>query len=260
MAKVNDVLSFLNELAPQNYAMSFDNVGLLVGDGEQKVSKILVVLDITADVINEAKNIGANLIVAHHPVIFEPLKRVVLGDTTSNHVISLIENKISAICMHTNLDAAEGGVNDALAEKLGIESDAVLEPIENVGIGRVGELKEKMSFNEFLSFVADSLHIAGLRYVKSSDLVSRVAVGGGSCGGMLKDAIKLGADTFVTADVKHSQWLDAKELGINLIDAGHFSTENVIIKPLSEKLAAEFSDISVSVANDIAEPIEFYKK
>lgn len=260
MPKVIDVLNFLNELAPMHYAMSFDNVGLLVGDSAREVSKILVALDITEKVIAEAKNEGADLIVAHHPVIFEPLKRVVVGDVTANHVIALIENKISAICMHTNLDAARGGVNDALAEMLNISKDAYLEPIEDVGIGIVGCLNEKMSFDEFLSFVSDKLKIEGLRYSKASDTVYRVAVGGGSCGNMLNDAKALGADTFITADIKHSQWLEAQEIGVNLIDAGHFSTENVITKPLTEKLSAKFSDVSVSLAKDIFEPIKYYKK
>ena len=260
MPKVIDVLNFLSSLAPQHYAMSFDNVGLLVGDGEREVSKILVSLDITAKVIDEAKSLGADLIVAHHPVIFEPLKRVVVGDITSNHVISLIENKISAICMHTNLDAANGGVNDVLADVLRISKDAVLEPIEDVGIGRVGKLSSPMQFDAFLEFVSDALKTDGLRYLKVNDRVSKVAVGGGSCGSMLSDAKAQGADTFVTADIKHSQWIEAEEMGLNLIDAGHFSTENVVIAPLAEKIAHKFGDISVEIAKNISEPMKYYKK
>ena len=115
MPKVSDVFAFLNQLAPVEYAMSYDNVGLLVGDGDAHVSRILVALDITDAVICEAVKIGAELIVSHHPVIFEPMKRIVAGDITANHVIALLQNRISAICMHTNLDAARGGVNDMLA-------------------------------------------------------------------------------------------------------------------------------------------------
>ncbi len=260
MPKVIDVLNFLNELAPMHYAMSFDNVGLLVGDAEREVSKILIALDITAKVIDEAKETGADLIVAHHPVIFEPLKRVVSGDVTANHIISLIENKISAICMHTNLDAAQNGVNDALSDALLISKEAVLEPIEEVGIGRVGKLNSKMNFDEFLNFVSDKLKTDGLRYLKVNNTVSRVAVGGGACGSMLNNAKALGADTFVTADIKHSQWIEAEEIGINLIDAGHFSTENVITAPLTAKLAKKFCDISVNLAKNISEPMKYYKK
>lgn len=259
MPKVCEILEYLNELAPVQYAMSYDNVGLLVGDGEREVGRILVALDITDSVIDEAKECGADLIVAHHPVIFEPLKRVVCGDVTANHVISLIKSDISAICMHTNLDSAVGGVNDMLAQKLGVASEAVIEEIEpGIGIGRVGALASPMEFNAFLKSVLSAVSAPGLRYHKSFDVVSRVAVGGGSCGSMLGDVKKLGCDTFVTADIKHSQWLEAAEIGLNLIDAGHFSSENVIVAPLAASLAERFLDIPVTVSEMCHEPIAYY--
>lgn len=260
MPKVSEVFAFLNQLAPVEYAMSYDNVGLLVGDGDAQVSRILTALDITDAVIGEAKRLGADLIVSHHPVIFEPMKRVVAGDVTANHVIALLRRGISAICMHTNLDAARGGVNDMLAQRLGVSCDAVIEPTgEGVGIGRVGTLAQPMEFSAFLAHTARSLKTQGLRYHESCARVHRVAVGGGSCGSMLEEVCALGCDTFVTADVKHSQWLAAAELGINLIDAGHFSTENVVIAPLAEKLSAAFGDIPVTCAASCVEPIGYFK-
>ena len=259
MIKTIDVLTFLNEIAPMKYALGFDNVGLLVGNAESEVSGILVALDITDKVIEEAKDKGANVIVSHHPVIFNPMKSVVSGDTTANHVIKLIENKMSAICMHTNLDSAIGGVNDTLADKIGISKEGYLEPVEDVGIGRYGCLASEMSFNAFLKYTAKTLGIDGLRYLKNSDTVKRVAVGGGSCGGMLRAAMDAGCDTFVTADVKHNIWRDAEEFGINLIDAGHFSTENVIVDVLCNKLKEQFADIEINVAKNICEPMKHFK-
>ena len=259
MIKTIDVLAFLNEIAPMKYALGFDNVGLLVGNAESEVSGVLMALDITDKVIEEAKNCGANLIVSHHPVIFDPMKSVVLGDTTANHVIKLIENKMSAICMHTNLDAAIDGVNDTLADKIGISKEGYLEPVEDVGIGRYGNLTDEMSFEAFLKYTAKTLGIDGLRYLKNSDTVKRVAVGGGSCGGMLKVAKDAGCDTFVTADVKHNIWRDAEEFGVNLIDAGHFSTENVIVDVLCRKLKEKFADIEINTAKNICEPMKHFK-
>lgn len=260
MTKVSDVFAFLNQLAPVEYAMSYDNVGLLVGDENAEISRILVALDITDAVIREAASLGAQLIVSHHPVIFEPMKRIVAGDTTANHVIALLQNRISAICMHTNLDAARGGVNDMLAQKLGVSCDAVIEPVgENAGIGRIGILDRLMDFETFLSHTARALGTEGLRYSKNNERVYRVAVGGGSCGSMLEEVCAQGCDTFVTADVKHSQWLDAAERGINLIDAGHFSTENVVIKPLAAKLSAAFDQIAVTCAVSCTESVRYFK-
>ncbi len=255
MKKVSDVLAFLNTIAPMENALGFDNVGLLVGNSETEVKNILIALDITKDVIEEAKEIGADLIVAHHPVIFEPLKAVVSGNTTADHVISLIENKISAICMHTNLDAAIGGVNDTLAEKIGILPEGYLEPINDVGIGRYGNLEKEMNFADFTKHMTKALKIRGFRYLKANDTVKRVAVGGGSCGGMLSTAVATGCDTFITADIKHSVWLEAREKGINLIDAGHFSTENVVVEQLYHKLSKEYPQISVAVSKRSDEPM-----
>jgi len=259
MVKTIDVLAFLNEIAPMKYALGFDNVGLLVGNAENEVKGILVTLDITCKVIDEAKENGANLIVSHHPVIFDPMKSVVAGDTTANHVIKLIENKMSAICMHTNLDAAIGGVNDTLADKIGISKEGYLEPVEEVGIGRYGNLVREMSFDEFLKHTVKTLGIDGLRYLKNRNTVKRVAVGGGSCGGMLQAAVDAGCDTFITADIKHNIWRDAEEMGINLVDAGHFSTENVIVNEICEKLKKQFCEISINTAKNICEPMKHFK-
>lgn len=259
MPKVSDVFAFLNQLAPMEYAMSYDNVGLLVGNGDAPVSRILVALDITDAVIGEAAKRGAELIVSHHPVIFEPMKRVVAGDTTANHVIALVQNRVAAICMHTNLDAAQGGVNDALAAALHVQRETWLDPIaDDAGIGWVGALSAPMPFAQFLEHTARALQVSGLRYQQSGAQVRRVAVGGGSCGSMLAQAAALGCDTFVTADVKHSQWLDAAEYRINLIDAGHFATENVVVAPLAEQLAQAFPALCVRVSQEQRDPVSYF--
>ena len=254
MAKVREIFEKLNELAPVSMKMDFYNVGFLVGEAEHEVTTVLVSLDITDDVVDEAEKLGAQLIVAHHPMFFS-LKTVTDEDASGRRIVRLIKGGISAIWMHTNLDAAEGGVNDALAKKAGIVKAELLnvdgydESGVPYGIGRCGELKETVDFEQYLSYIKDSLNCNGLRYVSAGKKVKRVAVLGGSGGGELALAVKNGCDTFVTADVKYHQFIDAKEAGVNIIDAGHFCTENVVIPELKKYIEANFNNVDVLISD-----------
>ena len=246
MITVRDVESTLYNWAPSGLAASWDNVGLLVGAPDRKVKKILTTLDITESVVDEAVQTGADLIVAHHPVMnctWHPVQTLRTDDRQGRILTGLVENHISAICMHTNLDAADGGVNDALAEKLGLLQT---EYLTDEKIGRVGTLKCQIPLVEFTRFVVKSLGCNGLRYTDCGRPVHRVAVGGGACGEYIAQAIALGCDTFVTSDLRYHDFLDTKEL--NLIDAGHFPTEQVIVPELCRRLQAAFSAVSVSTS------------
>ena len=250
MATVYDIFSFMNELAPTERKMDFDNVGLLVGHRDREVKTILTALDITDAVIREASELGADVIVAHHPLFFET-KRVTDEDGVGRKILALAENGIAAISMHTNLDAAEGGVNDALGEALGLKNlqllhtDGIDPEGRPYGIGRVGELDGEMCLADFLAVVKHRLNAPGLRYVDGGKTVHRVAVLGGSGGGELDEALRAGCDTFLTADVKHHVWLSAREEGINLIDGGHFSTENTVVPVFTDALKRRFAGITV---------------
>ncbi len=251
MATVREIYKYLDTKAPFSIQLDFDNAGFLVGRGDRQVRRLLVSLDITEDVVREAAEIGAELIVSHHPVIFHPVKALNDGDPTGRKLLALIENQISAICAHTNLDAVAGGVNDALARQLGLldvrqlHQDGTDGRGAPYGIGRVGSLATEMSISDFAAFVKEQLGSRGVRFVDGGKPVCRVAVGGGSCSGMMGDALALGCDTFVTADVKYDGFLNAKALGLNLIDAGHFPTENVICPVLIQWLKEGFSDMEV---------------
>ena len=264
MATVNDIYAFLNDLAPVRYQMDFDNAGFLVGDGSAAVEHVLLALDITDDVIAEAAALRAQLIVSHHPLIFTPLRRATADDLTGRKVLALARNGIAAVCMHTNLDIADGGVNDALMVALGAEVTGGLEPSGTdadggmLTCGRVGRLPEPMALSDFLPYVADRLHANGLRYVDGRRPVQKLAVCGGSGGSMLHLAAQMGCDTFVTADVKYDRFLAAKELGVNLIDADHFCTENVIIPILCEKLRARFPALAFTVSRVHAQTAQTY--
>ena len=243
MIAVRDVEKKLFDWAPLELAVSWDNVGHLVGEPEAEVKKVLVALDITEAVVQEAIDCGADLIVAHHPVMnckWHEVQRIRSDDAQGRILINMIRNGISAICMHTNLDAAEGGVNDALAEKLGLTG---IELLNEEKIGRVGTLKCELPLVEFTRFVVESLRCNGLRYIDAGKPVHRVAVGGGACSGYIGQVIALGCDTFVTSDLKYNDFLDTK--GINLIDAGHFPTENVVCPVVVEYLQKAFPELTV---------------
>ena len=240
MVTVKDILNFIEEIAPEELKKPWDNVGLLCGRADRKVTKVLVALDPFEPVCMEAREIGAELIVTHHPLIFDPLKAVTETSEAGKNVLFLCENGISAINAHTNLDAAEGGVNDVLAEKLGLSHVSVLEG----GHLRMGTVPEQ-SLSSFLKGVKAALDCSGIRYADGKKSVCKVAVGGGSCAGEMDIAIAAGCDTFVTADAKYNQFRDAEFKGLNLIDAWHFSTENPVMAVVAAKLRAAFPEIQV---------------
>lgn len=248
--KVKDIYSYLCTKAPLELQMDFDNSGFLVGDPEQDVSNILIALDITSEVIAEAIDRNVQLIVSHHPVIWEPMKQVLSSDPQQNKIIKLIKNNIAAICMHTNLDIAEGGVNDQLMKLLGAKTTGILEytSAEN-GCGRIGELASPMELPEFLEYCKKTLKANGLRFYNAGKKVQKIAVMGGSGGNELPLAWTNGCDTYITSDIKNDVFLLAQEIGINLIDADHFSTENPVtdvlyhwIKDFSEEIHVFTSD------------------
>ena len=244
MPTVGQIFACLQAKAPVETKMDFDNVGLLVGSPDWDVKKVLLSLDITGPVISQAKELDAQLVVSHHPLFFS-LKNIGSLDPQGVKAMELLTGRIAAICMHTNLDAADGGVNDALAAKLGVQ-DA--KPYEPEHICRVGTLPEPLPLPEFLKLTKGALRCNGLRYVDGGKPVHKVAVGGGSCGSMLEETAETGCDTFVTADVKYDVFLRAKELGINLIDAGHFNTENVVIPVLGRWIKEAFPEVEVVIS------------
>ncbi|MEG2001128.1 MAG: Nif3-like dinuclear metal center hexameric protein, partial [Evtepia sp.] len=194
MATVADVYRFLDQKAPFSLQMSFDNAGFLVGRGETPITKILVALDITEAVMQEAVDMGANLIVAHHPVIWDRCAAVTSETLTGKKLLFLIEHQIAAICAHTNLDAVEGGVNTVLANRFQLENqiplhtDGLDQNGKPYGIGRVGNLTQAIAFSDFIQTVKEKLQIPAVRAADHGKAVYRVAVGGGACGGMLQDA------------------------------------------------------------------------
>ena len=256
MATVNDILNFVETLAPRELKMDWDNVGLNCGHADRPVHRILVALDPFEHVCREAKEIGADLLVTHHALIWKP-GFITDRDTQGRNTLFLIENGIAHINAHTNLDQAPGGVNDVLAARLGLEDVQIVNPVNGIGLMRCGSLPEQ-TLDAFLSTVREKLGCEGLRYADGGKPVRKVAVGGGSCAGGMLEVLAAGCDTFVTADIKYNQFWDAKDLGLNLIDAGHFHTENPVVSVLAEKIAAAFPKIEVKISETHHDCMKFY--
>lgn len=237
MPSVTQVYEELCRLAPPELAQSWDNSGLLVNMGGE-VTGVLCALDITPAVVREAQQLGCNLTVSHHPVIFAPLKSLSAGDVPA----LLVQSGISAICMHTNLDAAAGGVNDVLAEKIGLQNVC-----EFAQLGRIGTLSSPVSAREFAAMCAQRLG-ASVRLADAGKPVQRVALVGGSGGDMAVQAAAEGADILLTGDASHHHALDALAAGISLAAAGHYCTEAPVVPVLAQRLSQAFSGLRVLIS------------
>ena len=262
MATVKDIFTYFENTVPTKMKMGSDNPGFLVGNGNREVRKILLALDVTDDVIAEAAEYGADLIVSHHPLFFS-VSSASTESLIGRKIVSILESQMSAICLHTNLDSAKDGVNDSLMAVLGAETEGILDPYgmyadgTPYGLGRYGTVNE-CSLDKFLKHCKDALQCNGLRYISGGKPVHKIAVCGGSGSSMLNDVTEKGCDTYVTADVKHNGFLDAKELGINLIDAGHYSTENVVMPVLENMLNAAFPMIQTKISVVHTQPEQYY--
>lgn len=260
MVTVNDVTQMMFRWAPPELAMDWDNVGLLVGRGDREVHRVLVALDVSPDVAAEAAETGTDLIVSHHPVMnirwHAQQMQTLREDTRLGGLLTeLVKRDISAMCMHTNLDAAEGGVNDCLACTLGLQDT---KPLNEEKIGRIGTLSCEKPLEQFLSDVVKLLNCNGLRYRDGGRPVHRVAVGGGACGEYIPQAIAQGCDTFVTSDLRYNDFLDTQ--GLNLIDAGHFPTEDVVCQEIVHRLRETFPELEVTKSAVHGDAVKFYMR
>jgi len=259
MPTAYEIEQALYDLAPGEFAMEWDNVGLLVGDPGQEVQRVLVALDVTEGVVSEAEERGCQLIAAHHPVMnckWLPVQTL-REDTPQGRLLRrLVRSGIAAVCMHTNLDAAWGGVNDVLANTLEVVDPG---PFNHENVGRAGRLAYgPVPLEEFVRRVSEALGCNGVRYAGAGRPVENVAVGGGACGDFIDAAIAAGCDTYVTADLSYHQFLDAPYKGLNLVDAGHFPTEDVVCSVMVNFLRERFPGLSVEKSVSHREAIQYY--
>lgn len=232
MAKVKDFYGYLNSIAPFETQEDWDNSGMLVGDMNAEVKKAAVVLDITHEEIKKAKAIGADLIISHHPVIFNPIKSVTKGSVP----YELVASSINALCCHTPLDIADGGTNDSLAKLLGINVTRADDPILRLGT------VEPTTAQELAGKIANTLNTK-VRYADAGKTIKKIAICTGAGCSLIEAAGEI--DAFITGDASHHNFLDCVQAGITLIAAGHYETEIIVVPVLVKKLQAQFPDIEI---------------
>ena len=267
MNKVSEILSYITEVAPIHWQESYDNSGLLVGDANALVDKVLLTLDLTEKVIDEAIENSFHLVISHHPLIFKGLKNILVDDTTGRIITKAIKHDISIAAMHTNIDNSFYGVNRVLAEQLGLKDLQILRSSQQsaisdqqleiqVGSGMLGTLENEISENDFLKFVKEKLNVGAIRHSEFLNKpIRKVAICGGSGAFLINDAKRCGADVYVTADLKYHDFFDADN-EILIVDAGHFETEQFtkqlfadIILKKNPKFAVQISRVNTNSVN-----------
>lgn len=239
MTTVKNIYDYINSIAPYDTQEEWDNSGHLVGDFRKEVKRVVMALDATKEVCSFAKDVEADLVLTHHPIIFGGIKNVM----SDSAVYILANSGIAHLCAHTNFDIADSGINDNLAQLLDL-NDAKHIPDSFLVYGT---LDNDMSMDDFAEYVSDKLDCAGIRYTDSDRTIRTVAVGGGACEEYLDIAMQY-ADCFVTGDMKYHQMLDASENGYAVISAGHYETENIPFLMLKDKLEKIFVDVEFIVA------------
>ena len=261
MTTVRQINEFLLSRAPASLAEDWDSVGIHCGREDQPVTKIMVALDASETAMQEAVEQGCDLLVTHHPRIFKGIDFVNDRSATGKALLYAISHNLAVVCHHTNLDCVAGGINDLLAEALGLRNVTVLDPKgekdgKPCGYVHVGDVDET-TLPEFAAFVKKTLGCAGLRYADGGKPVRRVAVGGGACGFAAGAVNTCGCDTFVTADLGYHEFCNNADEGISMIDAGHFQTENLICPVLAGWLRAEFPSVPVLISEKHTDVIRF---
>jgi dinuclear metal center YbgI/SA1388 family protein len=256
--KVKDIIAPLEEFAPLRLQESYDNSGLLVGDLEMEMTGALLCVDATPEVVREARAKGINLVIAHHPVIFHPLRSLTGRSNVEETVIEAVKGDIALYACHTNLDRAPHGMSYALAEKLGLTDIAVLDPEgEGAGFGAVGNLVEPMPALDFLRQVAHTLDVGCIRHTTPpKESVRRVALVTGAGGEMLEKAIASGADVFLTADLRHDRFL-AAEGHILLADIGHWESEFCAIELMHSIISKKITNFALHKSANSLNPVNY---
>lgn len=248
-----DIINFLEEKYPRSNAEEWDNVGLLVGNNKKDVKKIQLSIDATEKAVDYATQNNVDMIVTHHPLIFKPLKSIVMSELSGRKIIKLIENGLNLYSIHTNLDSSKDGLNDYILELLEVKKYKIIDinaNDETAGIGRMYTLEEKITILEYADFIKTKMKIKNVRVI-SNDLkskVKKIALINGSGMSYWRKVKSLGADLFITGDIGYHDALDAKESGLHLIDIGHFESENCFSELLKKNL--EEIGLEVLIFND----------
>lgn len=251
-----DICEIIETKFPLEYAESYDNVGLLIGDENKDIKKVLISLEVTEKVINEAIDKDVDMIISHHPLIFKPLKKITKSAYIENLVIKLIENKITIYALHTNFDSAKEGMNHILSKKIGLSNVEELEYNLGSSIGKIGYLEKEMSFNNFYDYIKLKFNLERIIVAGNEDkIIRKVAVVGGSGSDYLETALKKKCDCLITGDIKHHMALDYSNMGINIIDITHFDSEVIFKKEFKNYLENKV-DINIILSEVESNPLK----
>ena len=250
--KCSEVMAKLEELSPRSFAESWDNVGLLVGSRDKEVDSVMIALDATDAVIDQAVLAGADMLLTHHPMIFSAMKRITAEDFTGKRIIKLIANDISYYACHTNFDVM--GMADEAADRLALADRTVLETtfedeLSKEGIGRVGIFPEEMTLRECAAYVKEIFDLETVRvFGEAEQKIRKAAVVPGSGKDYISQAVRAGADVFISGDIGHHDGIDALEQGITIIDAGHYGLEQIFVPYMKEFLSRELPQLHLLTA------------
>lgn len=244
MMKLHKITEKIEKRIPLSWAEAWDNPGLAVGDPNADVSRVAFALDANEDTVARAADAGCSLLVTHHPIIFDPMKTIHEDVPAQKTVISAIRSGVALYAAHTNWDSSPEGVNFCLADLLGLKELEQLEPPQvkdgSFGIGAVGTFASPVSMTECMQLLARRWRLVNfVGFGGSSRMISKVAVGGGACGGMWRRAFDLGADVFITADIAYHDRNDALSMGLNLISTDHGEMERVALPALKKVVEEE---------------------
>ncbi|WP_235298079.1 Nif3-like dinuclear metal center hexameric protein [Portibacter marinus] len=264
MTKIKEITDFLEEIAPLHYQESYDNAGLIFGDQNAEVTGVLISLDLTEEVLEEAIEINCNLVISHHPIIFRGIKKFT-GYYVDRVVAKAIKNDIAIYAIHTNLDnVLDNGVNGKIAEKIGLEDLEVLNANLNlsddgrVGSGVLGRLAKPLAYHSFMDHLKKSMELQVIKHTELLDgEVKRVAICGGSGSFLLNAAIGADADVFITADFKYHEYFDA-DRKIVIMDIGHYESERFTINLLHDLLNEKFRKFAPRCTKVNTNPVKFY--
>lgn len=262
MKKIKDIIRIMEEFAPKTLKEDFDNVGLMVGDRNKEVKKILLALDCTLDVIKEAKEKSVDLIITHHPLIFRKPSSITTDTLIGKKIIELIKNDISLYSSHTNLDSAENGLNETIVNLLGYSTNELIEVNkmarnDNEGLGRIVRLEDFIKLEDLIEDIKEKLNVKSLKVVKGCEKVKNIAIINGSGSDFFEKAYKKGADCIITGDTTYHYASDYKELGVSIIDTGHFSSEWIVFLEVINKLTDKLQDIEILISTKSEDPYTF---
>ena len=262
--RVIEIAKIIDSWMPTSIAEDFDNVGLIIGDPESKITSILITLDTTEDVVEEAINKGCNLIVSYHPIIFNGLKQITNDSYVQKSVIKAVKNNISVYAIHTSLDNHPKGISYLLSDLIGLNNISVLLPKEEklnkikIGLGSIGELEKPMDEITFFDLLKNKLGLKYLRHTnKLNKKISKVSVVVGSGSFAINDSIQLNVDAFITSDLKYHNFFEADNKAI-LIDIGHYESEKHIKLFIKEFLKKKLPNFTILLSEQNINPVNYY--